>query len=115
MMTASTGHKFVLRFYPKGHPNRKDEAYASLFLHLHESSNSIQDLEWPWDKQFLKYVAQDQVSDVMFRMDQNRIRATEANLTNDHGPWYKVSDPGLFYYSITIFTNNLYCVFCTVW
>ena len=88
-MTASTGHIFVLRFYPRGHPNRGDEDYASLFLHLHSDSNN-KDLHWPWDKQFLKYVAQDQVPDVLFRMDQNRIRATEANETS--GEWYQVDD-----------------------
>ena len=76
-MTASTGHKFVLRFYPRGHPNRKgNEDYASLFLHLHESSNDL-DLEWPWDKQWFKFIVQDQVPDVLFRMDQNRVRAIQ--------------------------------------
>ena len=41
MMTAPTGHKFKLRFYPKGHPD-SDGTYASLFLHLHKDSNDIE-------------------------------------------------------------------------
>ena len=53
-MTAPTGHKFKLRFYPKGHPDREDEKYASIFFHLHESSNDDPNLEWPITDQYLK-------------------------------------------------------------
>ena len=53
-MTAPTGHKFKLRFYPKGHPDRTDEKYASIFFHLHESSNDDPNLEWPITDQYLK-------------------------------------------------------------
>ena len=41
-----------------------------------ESSNDL-DLEWPWDKQWFKFIVQDQVPDVLFRMDQNRVRAIQ--------------------------------------
>jgi hypothetical protein len=99
-MTASTGHKFVLRFYPRGHPNRKgNEDYASLMLHLHESSNDL-DLEWPWDKQWFKFIVQDQVPDVLFRMDQNRVRAIQVGYGYDEDlseeplseKWGKITD-----------------------
>ena len=90
IMTASTGHKFVLRFYPRGHPNRDNEDYASLFLHLHESSNDL-NVQWPWHDQYLKFIAQDQVPDVLFRMDQNRIRATEFDEENPDR-WGPVQD-----------------------
>ena len=46
---------------------------------LHESSNDL-DLEWPWDKQWFKFIVQDQVPDVLFRMDQNRVRAIQGGL-----------------------------------
>ena len=65
-MTASTGHIFVLRFYPKGHPNQPEGKYLSLFLHLHSDSNGL-DLEYPWINQFLKYIVQDQISDAVNR------------------------------------------------
>ena len=94
MMTASTGHKFKLRFYPRGHPNREDEKYASLFLHLHEDSNDL-DLKWPWKDQYLKYIVQDQISDVVNRMDQNRIRATEYNNQSENfnpDAWMPITD-----------------------
>lgn len=94
IMTASTGHKFVLRFYPNGHPNQEDGKYVSLTLHLHDSSNEL-DLEWPWKDQYLKFIVQDQISDVVNRMDQNRIRATEYNNeTEDFNPnsWNPVVD-----------------------
>lgn len=90
LMTASTGHQFVLRFYPRGHPNRDDERYASLFLHLHESSNAL-DLEWPWEKQFLKFIVQDQISDAVNRMDQNRVRATELS-EEEPQKWFPIAD-----------------------
>jgi len=92
MMEASTGHKFVLRFYPRGHPNRDNEDYASLFLHLHSDSNDIEGLQWPWLDQYMKFIAQDQVSDVLFRMDQNRIRTTGFQDENPER-WGKVTDP----------------------
>ena len=91
IMSASTGHQFVLRFYPRGHPNRENEDYASLFLHLHDSSNDL-GLAWPWHDQYLKFVVQDQVPDVLFRMDQNRIRATEFDEENPER-WNMVTDP----------------------
>jgi len=94
IMTASTGHRFILRFYPRGHPNRENEDYASLFLHLHESSNDL-DLEWPWRDQYLKFIAQDQISDVVNRMDQNRIRSTGPlyyNPEEEPKAWMPVED-----------------------
>ena len=86
MMTAPTGHKFKLRFYPKGHPE-SDGTYASLFLHLHENSNDIEGLKWPMTNQYLKFIVQDQISDVVNRMDQNRIRSTEI-LESNPGPGF---------------------------